>query len=140
LHIDEIYRGTFAALGILAAVLGITMVAIDSHDAGSEDQKYSASAVLASSETASGWSEESDSEGASYKDLNPEQVLAMRYEQSAKDELQRCLEDGSNSLPPMCDYTMTLLIESCKDPDSYIRACDDERLAEYSAKSDSSGY
>ena len=116
------------------------MVAIDNQDAGSEDQRYSASTVFASPEPASGQSQTSGSEGASYEGLNPEQVLAKRYEQSATDELQRCLENGSNSLPPMCDYTMSLLAESCKDPDSYIRACDDARLAEYSARSDGSDY
>ncbi len=134
MQIDEIYLGAFAAIGILGAVFGITLVAIDSQDFGAGRQSGLSELATPSSQIAAGRPEASGSEQISYKDLNPEQVLAKRYEQSAKDEVQRCLDSGGNMLPPMCDYTMDLLIESCKDPDSYVKACDDNRLLEYSTK------
>jgi hypothetical protein len=128
LAIDEIYLGTFAAVGILGAVLGITLFVIgefsnDGHVASAEVTHLHGrvSAVDADSQA-----------NPTGKDLNPEQLLAARYEQSAYEEISRCLDNGDDSLPPLCDDTMWLLIESCKDPISRVSACDDPRLLAYS--------
>jgi hypothetical protein len=127
LAIDEIYLGTFAAIGILGAVLGITLFMIDgefSVDGGTvhPESMHAQARVASSAELQT---------AVTGSDLNPEQRLAVRYEQSAFEEISRCLDNGDDSLPPLCDDTLELLIESCRDPVSRIGACDDPRLLKY---------
>jgi hypothetical protein len=126
LAIDEIYLGAFAAVAILGAILGITMFMIGgqfSNDGGT----VRAEAVHPHGRTVA----TAESQVARNSDLNPEQLLAVRYEQSAFEEISRCLDNGDDSLPPLCEDTLGLLIESCKDPVSRVSACDDPRLVVY---------
>jgi hypothetical protein len=127
LAIDEIYIGAFAAVAILGAILGITMFMIGGQFSNDGDT-VRAEAVHPHGRTAA--SAESQVTPSS-SELNPEQLLAVRYEQSAFEEIARCLDNGDDSLPPLCEDTLGLLIESCKDPVSRVSACDDPRLLMY---------
>ena len=134
--IDEIYLGTAAALAILGSIFAISLFAIsgqDSNDSGIGAHTNTVQ-LLPKSTAGNGAPTiaSQSSSSSSFSNLNPEQVLAERYEQSARDEISRCLDDSDSVMPPMCDYTLDLLLDSCRDPVSYVRACDDQRLLEYS--------
>jgi hypothetical protein len=137
MEIDEIRLGTIVALAIIVVVFGITIISIEYQ--GSGDIKQGASVKPPSTDRVDSSSGSVHLPGygmESYDNLNPEEVLTKRYEQSASDEIIRCLgNDGDDILPPLCDHTLELLVQSCKDPISYVSACDDERLLEYSAGS-----
>ncbi|HKU49143.1 MAG TPA: hypothetical protein VJP79_04275 [Nitrososphaera sp.] len=133
MEIDEIRLGTIVALAIIAVVFGITIISIEYQ--GSGGIKQGASVKTPSTVRVDSGSVHVSGDGMeSYDNLNPEEVLTKRYEQSASDEIIRCLgNDGDDILPPLCDHTLDLLVQSCKDPISYVSACDDKRLLEYSA-------
>lgn len=69
------------------------------------------------------------------KNTDPVATLKQAYSLQASSEVEHCLDSqGQLQQQMLCDSTMTMLAQSCKDPSMYISACDDQRVREYAAQ------
>jgi hypothetical protein len=131
--VDEIRLGTIIMGGTLVAVLGIALImtkAATSDNPLGNDAKIN----LAIPGSILMQPPEAHAQDSTTKvpQMNPEQVLAYSYNQSATEEIVRCLGNNENMSHLMCDYTMPLLVKSCADPASYVEACANPLLKKYS--------
>ncbi|MEO9319961.1 MAG: hypothetical protein ABI361_04745 [Nitrososphaera sp.] len=57
---------------------------------------------------------------------NPEMVLAETYNEAAASEISRCAP--SNFTAPLCQTTMSLLVNTCGENQTRVPACQDPRV------------